>query len=102
MAEHKWKGIYKVVEECGELIQVCGKLGPFPSGVHPDGAGDLRLRLQEELADVIAACMYMQEANGLDAKLMDARVVVKLDKFRYWGLSGIGQTNEEPVYGATP
>lgn len=36
--EH-WKGIGKLIEECGEVLQVAGKAIAFPRGPHPDGAG---------------------------------------------------------------
>lgn len=82
-----WQGIHKLTEECGELLQVLGKLGPFPSGNHPDGGDHLSLRLQEEMADVEAAIAYMREMAGLSA--MEERRRIKLDKFRKWGLTGI-------------
>lgn len=87
MAEF-WKGAFKVVEECGELIQVIGKLGPFPNESHPDGAGDLRLRAEKEVADLYASLDYFVAANGLSETFIDQRREDKLEKFHHWGLTG--------------
>lgn len=84
-----FKGIFKLIEECGEVIQVAGKLGPFPQGDHPDGAGPLKERLEDELADLTAASRYVIETNGLDAVRMEARARAKLKRFQDWGLTGI-------------
>lgn len=86
-AQDRWKGIHKLVEECGELCQVVGKLSAFPDGDHPDGGPPLTRRLEEELADVQAAIIYVREANGLTSR--PARVEEKLSKFRSWGLTGV-------------
>lgn len=84
-----WKGIFKIVEESGELLQVLGKMGPFPDGDHPDGAGDLKIRAEREVADLYAALDYFVQANGLSETFIDARRAEKLDKFNNWGLTGI-------------
>lgn len=85
----KWKGLYKLVEECGEVLQIAGKLGPFPNGSHPDGKGDMKERLEDELADLAAAMHYVSEENGLDAQRISERAQMKLDQFREWGLTGV-------------
>ena len=90
-----WRGIHKVTEECGELLQVLGKLGPFPSGNHPDGKGDLKDRLEEELADLQAACAYFAVINGLDTEKMKARTNHKIARFNHWGLTGIPADQEK-------
>jgi NTP pyrophosphatase (non-canonical NTP hydrolase) len=56
----KWIGIAKLQEEMGELQAVLGKLHAYPDGQHPDMrySAPLTHRLQEELADVIAACQF--------------------------------------------
>lgn len=92
-------GFFKLQEEMGELNQVMGKLGPFPSGNHPDGAKDLYDRLLEELADVDAAIRYLLEANHLidDPKVDHAYFKRRTDKiklFRKWGLIGIDSEDQ--------
>lgn len=88
MKEH-WKGIHKLTEESGEVLQLLGKLGAFPEGPHPDGQGDLKERLEDELADLSAAASYFAETNELDLGKMQARSDEKLEKFRHWGLTGV-------------
>lgn len=83
----KWRGIFKLIEEQGELLTVLGKLGPFPDGVHPDGAGNLRPRLVDELSDVKAAIEYFEDANSL---MRDHnRVHQKNERYRKWTLTGV-------------
>ncbi len=87
--EH-WRGISKLMEECGELIQIAAKAQAFPTGDHPDGKGPVQPRLVEELADVKAAIRYFEEANGLAVDTEhDPRFLDKLAKFRAWGLRGV-------------
>ena len=90
-----WRGIHKVTEECGELLQILGKLGPYPDGVHPDGKGDLRTRLQLEIGDLLAALSYFCEAADLDQAAIQAQHDTKLAKFFRWQLTGI-PSDQEP------
>lgn len=85
----QWRGLFKVVEECGELLQVLGKLGPFPSGEHPDGKGHLKPRIEDEIADLAAATSYFGETNGLDLERARGRARRKHEQFREWGLTGV-------------
>lgn len=89
MPREEWKGIFKVQEEMGELAQVLGKLAVFPTGLHPDGKGPLKPRLEEEIGDVLAAISYFMTENGLDHAAIDKRLLEKHAKFKEWGLSGI-------------
>jgi hypothetical protein len=50
---------------------------------HWEGS-DLRERLQEELGDLIAACFFVMEANGLDEEAIRARHYQKLQLFHRW------------------
>lgn len=85
----QWRGIFKLFEEMGETIQVLAKLGVFPDGVHPDGAGCLVERLHDEMADMDAASSYFKATNNMDFDKMDIRTVDKLLKFEKWGLTGV-------------
>ena len=59
-------GLSKLIEECGEVVQVCGKfIGSGGKEDHWDGT-NLRLRLEKELADLLAAIDFVIEQNGLD------------------------------------
>ena len=83
----RWKGVGKVVEEFGEVLQLVGKGIAFPTGDHPDGKGNILARLPEELADAKAAIQYFEEVNGI--KIDAKRVKMKLKRFHKWGLTGL-------------
>ncbi len=84
--EH-WRGIGKLIEEAGEVLQLIGKVIPFPDGPHPDGKGALRDRLPVELADLKAAIHYFETENHLT--IMEDRAADKVRQFTHWGLTGI-------------
>jgi NTP pyrophosphatase (non-canonical NTP hydrolase) len=86
-----WRGIGKLTEECGEVLQLLGKLIPFPDGMHPDGKGNLSGRLADEIADLYAALDYFVEFNDLPQDSIRARREQKLDQFERWGLTGIAR-----------
>lgn len=85
-----WRGIGKFVEEMGEVQQILGKLIPFP-----DGAGNLRDRLSDELGDLLAAIEYFIDTNNFPRKPIHDRKAGKLQKFKNWGLTGISLPNAE-------
>ncbi|MCE9567938.1 MAG: hypothetical protein K8U57_38550 [Planctomycetes bacterium] len=89
MTEEKWMGIGKLTEEAGEVLQLIGKLIPFPDGEHPDGKENLRDRLTMELYDLRAAIHYFMETNQLWSEEGEANYQEKLRKFNDWGLTGI-------------
>lgn len=79
-----WPGISKLIKKCGEIGQVAGKLIATGGNVaHWDGS-NLRERLQDELADVIAACRFVISRNGLDVAAIEKRVDAKLALFNKW------------------
>jgi len=83
-----WPGVSKLIEECGEVQQVCGKLmGTGGEVDHWDGT-NLRQRLEEELADMFAAARFVAFRNGLDAKAIQERCAEKLALFTKWHLEG--------------
>lgn len=77
-------GLYKLVEECGELQQVIGKILAYPTGDHPDGAGSLTSRLEEELADVQACCMFVIRKHNLDREFISNRKWKKISRYNKW------------------
>lgn len=78
-----WPGVAKLIEECGELQQVLGKLGAYPDGEHPDGS-NLVGRLHDELADVLAAIDFVAVVNDLDGEAIMNRLLVKRERFQGW------------------
>jgi NTP pyrophosphatase (non-canonical NTP hydrolase) len=86
-----WPGISKLIEEAGEVQQVCGKLlGTGGATAHWDGS-DLRQRLQEEIADVVAAVVFVAAANKLDEDAIEARIDEKVETFKRWHLEQGGK-----------
>lgn len=76
-----WPGLSKVTEEAGEVQQVIGKLlGTGGEEEHWDGS-NLRKRLTEEVADVLAACDFVVMMNDLDVAY---RRKTKLALFMKW------------------
>lgn len=80
-----WPGLSKLNEEAGEVVQVIGKImGTGGKSAHWDGAGDLKKRLEEEIADVMAACHFVMEHNQLDLAEIGRRALVKKARFDEW------------------
>lgn len=81
-------------EECGELLQVAGKkLAYYSTDVHPDGGPRLDVRLEDEIADVVAACWLVVDLHKLDDKRIAARAVEKLARFREWAADPTNNTH---------
>jgi NTP pyrophosphatase (non-canonical NTP hydrolase) len=79
-----WPGISKLVEECGEVLQIAGKLiATRGEAAHWDG-GNLVERLEEEMADVMAAICFVVDHNNLDRSLIQERCEAKYQQFREW------------------
>lgn len=79
-------GLAKLLEEMGELSQVTAKrLAYFKPGCdHPDGAGALDQRMEDEMADVIAACAFVASQFNLNQTRMEARAKMKVETFERW------------------
>jgi hypothetical protein len=84
-----WRGIYKLQEEMGDLQQLLGKLGAFPSE-HPSGE-DTVTKVWEEVADVQAALVYFRRHNAPPTQetYIVKRMTHKLELFETWNLSGV-------------
>jgi NTP pyrophosphatase (non-canonical NTP hydrolase) len=79
------KGLAKLIEECGELIQVAGKrLAYYRTDAHPDGGAPLSERMEAEISDVMAACKFVIATHQLDKMAIDRRIVNKLSLFNEW------------------
>lgn len=84
----RWPGLFKVAEECGELLQILGKLGAYPDGDHPDGKGPLQDRLIEELGDVLWVVQRFAIDNDI-ASAVRERARHKDDVTAMWNLAGL-------------
>jgi NTP pyrophosphatase (non-canonical NTP hydrolase) len=79
-----WSGMSKLIEECGEVLQLAGKLIATGGAVeHWDGS-NLRERLIEELADLAAAVTYFTQTNGLETQEFHDRRRAKVELFKKW------------------
>lgn len=89
-------GLAKIIEECGELIEVCAKIiGNGGSFEYYDGT-ELDARLAQELADVLAAIQYTRAHNiGLVA-FSDYINKRKEDKFRLFQAWDQAERSDSP------
>jgi hypothetical protein len=80
-----WPGLAKLNEECGEVIQVIGKL-MMTHGAPAHWSGDLRAMLVDEIADVIAAALFVRRfaLTAAESSYIEGRVIEKRMKFEAW------------------
>lgn len=70
--------------KAGEVQQVAGKIiATDGERQHWDGS-DLLTGLEEEIADVIAACQFVRDLNRLDGDRIARRVFEKYERFIAW------------------
>lgn len=82
-------GLVKLAEECGELVQAAMKKIARSDGedIHWDGS-NLKERLEDEIADVRAACSFVSKHFELSYNRMADRYDRKRDLFEYWHSGG--------------
>jgi NTP pyrophosphatase (non-canonical NTP hydrolase) len=84
IGSHLWPGLGKLIEEAGEVQQVCGKLiGSGGRSQHWNDP-DLRLSLTDELGDLLAAIDFVVEMNELNSIAIQERRRIKLERFQSW------------------
>jgi hypothetical protein len=81
----EWNGLSKLIEELGELQQVCGKLIGSEGNLDNWGV-DLKEKFIEELGDVSAAMDFFVVRNfdGYDITRIEAQRCLKYDRFNKW------------------
>ena len=90
------KGLAKLIEECGELLQVAGKkLAYWNTDDHPDCAGSLDSRLEDEMADVIASVVFVAMTMELDQERIEDRADRKMALFMKWHVDPSNQLDNE-------
>ena len=77
-------GVAKLIEECGELQQELGKFLTYGMGDPPDGRGSLKERIENEIADVLAAAELVKIKFILDGARINMRADAKLKLFLEW------------------
>ena len=78
-------GVAKLIEECGELTQILGKkLAYWHTDTHPDGAGLISQRIEDEMGDVLAAIYFTRNQLKLDRNRINDRAILKQNLFESW------------------
>ncbi len=95
IGDAEWPGISKLIEEAGEVSQICGKLlGTGGVVQHWDGS-DLKVELEKELADLLAAVEFVVKHSNLDASTIKNRFALKLRRFEQW--HALGEKNQGAI-----
>lgn len=78
------RGLNKLCEECGELIQIACKTAVAKGReIHPDGL-PVDSRLEDEIGDVLAAIDFVAIKLNLDVRKIGDRKDTKLEVFMSW------------------
>jgi hypothetical protein len=94
-----WPGLGKLGEECGELGAVVGKIvNNGGSTINFDGT-DLRVALENEIADVLAICEFLQAQRLVSREGIERRTLEKLDFFSRVHVAGRGRRKLEKERG---
>ena len=81
----KFAGLSKLTEEMAETQVEIGKIiGAQTLDDHWDQKGKLKTRLEEEIADTMAAQAFVIAKNRLSMKRIEKRSKEKLKKFKRW------------------
>ena len=87
IGDESWPGLSKLAEECGEVVQVIGKLmGTRGEEEHWDGT-NLTERLLDEMADLSAAMNFVMDKNPFtleQSRVYQRRVLDKYNLFCDW------------------
>lgn len=86
LGSRTWPGLSKLVEECGDVLQIAGKImGTGGAVQHWDGKGDLDERIALELCDLFAAARAFFQLNGFDGNpVYIQREIQKYRQFLKW------------------
>lgn len=84
MQNRNWPGMAKVIEEAGEVLQLCGKIMSIRGATTYFKGEDLRNELQDEIGDLLASLNFLIDENKLDKDVIRNRIIHKLDKYADW------------------
>jgi NTP pyrophosphatase (non-canonical NTP hydrolase) len=79
-----WPGISKLVEEAGEVLQLCGKLMGKDGENEHWNVPDLKAAMEDELGDLMAAIAYVVVYCHLDDEKIVARADKKTELYEKW------------------
>lgn len=78
------QGLTKLLEELGELSQIAAKkIAYIDTDDHPDGMS-MKARMEDEMADVMAAIMFVADKFDLDKEKIGNRIELKYARFTEW------------------
>jgi hypothetical protein len=85
-----WPGVAKLIEEAGEVLQICGKLMSTNGEDNYWEDRNIHADFQDELADLQAALSWVIEENQdkLDLDYMTERLDLKQELFDKWHADG--------------
>lgn len=89
-----WPGLSKLVEECGEVLQVAGKL-MGSGGDTNHWSGELKQMFIDEIGDLLAAAAFFVDHNDLDRDAIAARRRAKMLQFEQWHRDNLGAAGED-------
>lgn len=84
IGDQDWPGISKLVEEMGEVQQICGKLLGTRGDTKHWNVPDLKAALEDELADLKAAIEFLIRRGGLNSERIRERHDAKVLQFERW------------------
>lgn len=80
-----WPGLSKLIEESGEVQQIIGKLIATGGETNHWFEGNLALRIEEELGDLLAAIDFVLDHNPvLNRETVAQRYLEKKKRFNSW------------------
>lgn len=89
IGQRMWPGVAKLIEETGEVQQVLGKLIAI-GGLTEHWSGDLKVLLEEELGDLLAAVDFVMNHNSsIDSSAIIDRAIMKGRLYREWHKDGL-------------
>lgn len=84
IGDKRWPGISKLIEEAGEVLQICGKLMGTAGEDNHWNVPSLKSALEDEIADVMAACDFVMQKCCLNLEHITTRRQRKLETFNKW------------------
>jgi NTP pyrophosphatase (non-canonical NTP hydrolase) len=88
LSAKEWKGLGKVIEECGELQQAAGRLISTGGETNHWDGGNLWTELADECADAFAAIQFFINNNGFDIDYIYERADEKIKIYKEWSSCG--------------
>lgn len=92
------RGLTKIVEECGELTQICAKkIAYMEEDFHPDGQF-MRGEIEKEIADVLASIEFVAQKWNLNRENISNRMMIKLRLYNQWDKEPIELTWDQIIW----